>query len=363
MAFVLACAHFTNNVAYAFQLAGYTAAIIAFPMVNITEASQLWDIAQARVCEVIVGILCGGMMMMILPSSSDATALLTALKNMHARLLEHASLLWQPETTDAIRAAHEGVIGQILTMNLLRIQAFWSHYRFRQQNARLNALLHQQLRMTSVISSLRRMLLNWPSPPGATREILEQLLTALASSQTDVYTVARIIAPLRPTNVADYRHVAFWQRLRYFCRLYLQSSQELHRLQSDVDDHARLPRTSGLARHTDNAEAMWSGLRTFCTLMMIGAWSIASQWDAGANALTLAAISCVLYSAVAAPFKSLSLLMRTLVLLSLFSFVVKFGLMVQISDLWQFYCFSFHCWRQCSFLNCRCPNLPHCGGN
>ena len=101
-----ACAHFTNNVAYAFQLAGYTAAIIAFPMVNITEASQLWDIAQARVCEVIVGILCGGMMMMILPSSSDATALLTALKNMHARLLEHASLLWQPETNDAIRAAH-----------------------------------------------------------------------------------------------------------------------------------------------------------------------------------------------------------------------------------------------------------------
>ncbi len=171
-----ACAHFTNNVAYAFQLAGYTAAIISLPMVNITEASQLWDIAQARVCEVIVGILCGGMMMMILPSSSDATALLTALKNMHARLLEHASLLWQPETTNAIRAAHEGVIGQILTM-IPGIQAFWSHYRFRQQNARLNALLHQQLRMTSVISSLRRMLLDWHSTHGH-RETLEQLLTA-----------------------------------------------------------------------------------------------------------------------------------------------------------------------------------------
>ncbi|WP_283236596.1 bL21 family ribosomal protein, partial [Escherichia coli] len=34
------------------------------------------------------------------------------------------------DPNDAIRAAHEGVIGQILTMNLLRIQAFWSHYRF-----------------------------------------------------------------------------------------------------------------------------------------------------------------------------------------------------------------------------------------
>ena len=159
-----ACAHFTNNVAYAFQLAGYTAAIIAFPVVNVLDTTELWDIARARVCEVMVGILCGGVMMMILPSTSDGTTLITALKTMHARLLEHASLLWQPDSSDDIRLAHEKVIGQILTMNLLRIRAFWSHYRFRRQNTLLNYLLHQQLRMTSAISSLRRMLLNWPAP-------------------------------------------------------------------------------------------------------------------------------------------------------------------------------------------------------
>ncbi len=120
-----ACAHFTNNVAYAFQLAGYTAAIIAFPMVNITEASQLWDIAQARVCEVIVGILCGGMMMMILPSSSDATALLTALKK-HARPItgtcQFTLAAWKQPMPFVQHM--RGVIGQILTMNLLRIQGF-----------------------------------------------------------------------------------------------------------------------------------------------------------------------------------------------------------------------------------------------
>lgn len=91
-------------------------------MINISDSYELWVIAQSRVCEVIVGILCGGLMMMILPSTSDGSNLLTALKTMHARLLEHASLLWVPETTDAIRTAHESVIGQILTMNLLRIQ-------------------------------------------------------------------------------------------------------------------------------------------------------------------------------------------------------------------------------------------------
>lgn len=103
-----------------------------------------------------------------------------------------------PETTDAIRTAHESVIGQILTMNLLRIQAFWSHYRFRRQNPLLNYLLHQQLRMTSVISSLRRMLLNWPTAPARTREILESLLNALSHANADALSVARIIAPLAP---------------------------------------------------------------------------------------------------------------------------------------------------------------------
>ena len=305
-----ACAHFTNNVAYAFQLAGYTAAIIAFPVVNVLDTTELWDIAQARVCEVIVGILSGGFMMMILPSTSDGTALITALKTMHTRLLEHASLLWQPDTSDDIRLAHEKVIGQILTMNLLRIQAFWSHYRFRRQNTLLNYLLHQQLRMTSAISSLRRMLLNWPTPPENTRAVIETLLAALARPDADIYTVARIIAPL-----------------------------------------------AALARHTDYLEALWSGFRTFCALMLVGAWSITTQWESGTAALTLAAISCVLYSVAASPFNSLTLLLRTLLLLSLFSFVVKFGLMVQISDLWQFLLFLFPLLTTMQLLKLQMPKL------
>ncbi len=337
-----ACAHFTNNVAYAFQLAGYTAAIIAFPVIDILDITQLWDIAQARVCEVIIGILSGGVMMMILPSTSDGTALINALKAMHARLLEHAGLLWQPDSNDAIRLAHEKVIAQILTMNLLRIQAFWSHYRFRRQNALLNYLLHQQLRMTSAISSLRRMLLNWPNPPAHTREVIDQLLAALARPDVDFYTVSRIIAPLKPGNDGDYRHRAVWQRLRYFCRLYLRSSRWIAAVEAatPVTEFA-VPRSPALARHTDNMEALWSGFRTFCALILVGAWTITAQWDAGGAALTLAAISSVLYSVAASPFSSLTLLLRTLILLSLFSFVVKFGLMVQISDLWLFLLFLF----------------------
>ncbi len=282
--------------AYAFQLAGYTCAIIAFPVINISDSYELWVIAQSRVCEVIVGILCGGLMMMILPSTSDGSNLLTALKTMHARLLEHASLLWVPETTDAIRTAHESVIGQILTMNLLRIQAFWSHYRFRRQNPLLNYLLHQQLRMTSVISSLRRMLLNWPDAPANTRQVLESLLAELAAPHADSYHVARILAPLAPPPDADYRHIAFWARLRYFCRIYLESSRWIRRVENaSAIAEFNVPSAPALARHTDQAEALLNGIRTFCALVAIGAWGISTQWTSCAAALTLASICCVLY--------------------------------------------------------------------
>jgi len=332
--------HFQNNVAYAFSLAGYTAAIIAFSTVNITEIGDLWEITQARVCEVISGILCGGLMMMILPSTSDGDTLITSLNTQHARLLEHAALLLQPEITDNMRTAHENVIGQILTMNLLRIQAFWSHYRFRRQNNLLNYVLHQQLRLTSVISSLRRMLLNWPEPPAVLFSVIDQLLNELARRDCDKYRLAQILQSAAPTADNDYRHRAFWHRLRYFCWMHLNVSRWLRQFErADAETRFSPPPVPSLARYTDSAEASWSALRTFSVIVLGCTFWINIQWDAGSAALTLTAISCVLYSSAPSPTGSISLLLKTLLLLSLFSFVVKFGLMVQISQLWQFLIF------------------------
>ncbi|MGP2863461.1 FUSC family protein [Serratia bockelmannii] len=334
--------HYQNNVSYAFALAGYTAAIIAFGTVNVTDTQQIFDIAQARVCEVITGILCGGLMMMILPSTSDGEALLTSLRRMQLRLLEHAAMLWQPEVTAQMRTSHEGGIGQILTMNLLRIQAFWSHYRLRRQNNLLNYLLHQQLRITSVISSLRRMLLNWPDRPANLMPVLTQLLDELRDPATDKYRLARLLQQIAPQDATDYRHRAFWLRLRDFCWLYLRCNRWLLRLESAtaVSD-LQPPHVTSLARHTDSYEAAYNGLRTFLCIVIGCAYWINTQWDAGSAALTLTAISCVLYSSTPSPINSVSTLLKAVLLLSVACFVVKFGLMIQIDDFWVFCAFLF----------------------
>ncbi|HAU5647202.1 FUSC family protein [Serratia nevei] len=334
--------HYQNNVSYAFALAGYTAAIIAFGTVNVTDTQQIFDIAQARVCEVITGILCGGLMMMILPSTSDGEALLTSLRRMQLRLLEHAAMLWQPEITAQMRTSHEGVIGQILTMNLLRIQAFWSHYRLRRQNNLLNYLLHQQLRITSVISSLRRMLLNWPDRPANLMPVITQLLDELRDPATDKYRLARLLQQIAPQDPTDYRHRAFWLRLRHFCWLYLRCNRWLQRLESATAvRELQPPRVTSLARHTDSYEAAYNGLRTFLCIVIGCAYWINTQWDAGSAALTLTAISCVLYSSTPSPINSVSTLLKAVLLLSVVCFVVKFGLMIQIDDFWVFCAFLF----------------------
>ncbi|WP_145483350.1 FUSC family protein [Yersinia aldovae] len=329
--------HYQNNVSYAFALAGYTTAIIAFSTVDTADTLQIFDIAQARVCEVITGILCGGLMMMLLPSTSDGEALLTSLRRMQARLLEHAQLLWQTEHNPQLRTSHEGLISQILTMNLLRIQAFWSHYRLRQQNNVLNFILHRQLRITSVITSLRRMLVNWPSPPENLPTVLVQLLDALQQPDCDKYQLAKILQRIAPHDAFDYRHHAFWLRLRHFCWQYLEVNRWLSQLDKEADAPRRSPpAVASLARHTDTYEAAYNGLRTFVCIVIGCAFWIHTQWSAGSAALALAAVSCVLYSATPSPTDSIATLLKAIVLLSIGCFIIKFGIMVQIDDFWQF---------------------------
>ncbi|MFV0548697.1 MAG: FUSC family protein [Limnobaculum xujianqingii] len=332
--------HYQNNVSYAFALAGYTAAIITFSLTDSTDSLQVFNTTQARVCEVVTGIICGAVMMMILPSTSDGSTLLDSLKKMHNRLLEHAESLWQAEITPQVRTSHEGIISQILTMNVLRIQAVWSHYRLRRRNNILNYMLHQQLRLTSVISGIRRLMINWPDRPENLSEVLHRLLAELGKPDTNKYRLAKILQEIYPTDKSNFRHHTVWLRLRHFCWLYLQSSRWLLRLEASApDSDLQPPKVKSIAQHTDSIEAAYNALRTFLCIVIGCAYWINTQWDAGASALTLTAISCVLYSATASPINSVMTLIKAIVLLSIVCYMVKFGLMIQINDFWVFCAF------------------------
>lgn len=336
--------HYQNNVSYAFLLSGYTAAIIAYSAVNTTDPQVIFEIAQARVSEVIIGILCSGLMMMLLPSTSDGTALLSSLRKMQTNLAEHFERLlqaqaWHPQLADhqlrqPIRDSHQQVISKILSMNLLRIQAYWSHHQLRYQDPYLNHLLHQQLRMTTQISSLRRMLVSWSDPPDDLAKHLAAIAAELKNPQTTHYDIAKHLAQFKPTEPSDYKGHAFWSRLQQFCVGYLRVEKTLQALESTEPSRQRslgvIPKTSRVKNHTDSYEAAYNGFRTFIFLFLCSLFWIKTGWEEGGVATTLAAVSLMLNASLPSPVSRVLLLMRAVLILFVACFVAKFGIMVQI---------------------------------
>ncbi len=107
-----------------------------------------------------------------------------------------------------------------------------------------------------------------------------------------MFTPSHVLSPATPDQRRRLPARRLLAATSYFCRIYLQSSQELHRLQSGwmiiPDSHGHpawlvIPITPSYVE------------RTAYILYVDDDWHMefASQWDAGANALTLAAISCV----------------------------------------------------------------------
>ncbi len=183
-------------------------------------------------------------------------------------------------------------------MNLLRIQLSGATIVFASKTHALmrcsTAITYDQchLQPATYVAQLA-------SPPDATREILEQLLTALASSKQK-FTPSHVLSPhyARPTSrLPTHRFLA---ATTLFLPPLSASSQELHRLQSGVDDHARLPRHPAWLVIPITPKLCGAG----CVLLYVDDdWRMEYCFAMGCrcNALTLAAISCVLYSAVAAP--------------------------------------------------------------
>jgi uncharacterized membrane protein YccC len=324
-----------NNVAYAFSLAGYTTAIIAFSTVNVSDSQLIFDIAQARLCEILTGIICSTLLMIVLPSDSDANTLLTSLRQINQRILEHITLAIQPNND--VRSSYEGLIAKILTMDVLRIQAFWSHYRLRRQNRRVNFLLLKQLRLVSLTSGLRRMLINWPDRPESIDPLLQQLVKELAKPDVTKYQLALILQKIAPTESGDYRHLAFYQRLHHFCWSYMAGQRWLKQIESGRHSASlSTQKNHSLSMHSDSYEAIYSALRTLLCIIVGCAFWLGSHWANGSAALTLAAVCCILYGSTATPVASSITMLKAVAILFIGSFILKFGVMIQISDFWLF---------------------------
>ena len=254
--------------AYMLMLAGYTAAIIGFPAVDRPEA--VFDIAAARVTEIVLGITCATLVHSLLWPKSVATALEPRLKRWLADArLWYGDILRGAHMTTSLRDRQQLAVDAVeCTLLATHIPFDTSHWR--EATASVQALLRRVLLLLPVLSGM------------ADRQ------RALGDG-TDAWD--------------ELLHESYELRRRQAGVLLDECDALLNHLGHPQSPSPLSPQEQKgtIELHADPMSALIAGVAATLTILVVCAiWSL-SGWHDGASAAALAGVFCCLFAAMDNP--------------------------------------------------------------
>jgi len=289
--------------AYVLMLAGYTATIIGFP--SVTHPEGIFDVASARVTEILLGITCAtAVHSLILPDSlggrlgprleawlGDAESWLRDI------LTDGPALDDDAGERDRRRLAVDAVDCLLLASHVPYDTSHW-----REANRTVQALLYRMLLLLPLLSGLadrRRGLGDDPV-----------LKPAMAGARAWLDTGADMAA--QPDTLAHVHPARAWSDLlreSFLVRLDQASTVlgEARQLMARLDNPAAPlpPKLDGervqLKLTSDPGLALLSGLSTTIAILLVTGFWILSGWPDGASAAVMTGVFCCLFAALDNP--------------------------------------------------------------
>lgn len=295
---------------YVMMLAGYSLAIIAFPVVD--SPGTIFDTAVARVEEISIGILCASLVsMVVLPES--------ALPIISARLDAwiRSARAWVVDIFDGngpqfdtqidrLRLASEAIAFDVLSTALRYEMAAI------EGAGRMMTTLRQHMLMFLPIASAMSDRITVLRDAGALKGTIRSLLSdaawwlraditepALADQLRDR---SRMLDPkLGPSSTwTDLVEASLLARLRDFIDL-RQDTRQLQHLLRDrrpLTEKARFSYTARAQsiRHRDHGMALLSAIGAFLSILVACAMWIATGWPDGSAAPLMAAVACSFFA-------------------------------------------------------------------
>jgi uncharacterized membrane protein YccC len=300
---------------YVFMLAGYTAALIAFPAVGTPD--QIWDLAMARVEEIWLGIVCTTVIGSV-AFPRDLGSLLSQ------RILAWVTNAfgWAEEVLNGYDdrtsgAAHIRLAADAVELRLLSSQLAYDTSQWQAATRWVIELQRRMVLLLPLLSSIRDRLAGLREADGMTPK-LEQLLAALrvwvavvvpppprAEADRMRGLIAACEAETDPrAGWAEVIRSSLLSRLRTLVDL----RQDMRDLRQHIEDGGG-PLERPLAVHThaverlhhDHGLALLSGLAAVLTVGLTCIYWIATGWSAGAGMASLAAASCCLFASLDDP--------------------------------------------------------------
>ncbi|MDR3415041.1 MAG: FUSC family protein [Nevskia sp.] len=325
---------YRNFRAYGFILAGYTTCLIGFPSAMRPDA--VFETAVARVSEVMLGIICAGVVAdLLLPQRMSRNLVATVRASYRDFVvfvdramcgrLDHAS----------IEQAHDRFLAEVMAFEAQRDAAYFESPDARVRADRLRLLNAEFMAVTTTVHTQHQLMQRLrrnehrqalaalaPMYKALAQELLPDgrapataaeaapvalRLAAFRDGLTDRVAAARIAL-----ETGDEEELlAFDSAAAMFCRL----TEELH---DYTASYAALAHPARQARkpapryvpHTDPITAVLSGVRATAALLVVSAFWIASAWPNGTDAATLACVGCCLFAAAPQPVLAVRMLTR-----------------------------------------------------
>jgi uncharacterized membrane protein YccC len=318
---------FRNFRAYAFVLAGYTACLIGFPSAIQPEA--VFSTAVFRVSEVMLGILCAGLVSDLVLPRQIGTGLVALVRGSYREFLGFVtSALRGRLDHGTMERSHDHFVANVLAFEAQRDAAYFESPDARVRSARLRLLNAGYMSSTTSIHMLHQMMQR------LRRRRCHRALDALAPLYQALADELLPEEGVMPATAAEAAPLA--QRLAAFrARLPQRIAASRAALEGDADPAELLdfdsaadlllrfaeemldytasyvalsrPGTRTLRRappyvaHADWITALLSGLRATAALLAVSAFWISSAWPSGAGAAIIACVFCCLFASAPSP--------------------------------------------------------------
>lgn len=314
-------AYFRDFKAYGFILSGYTACIIGFP--SALDASATYDIALSRVSEVLMGILCAGVVADTVFPHRLAPALVELIRGRYrdfAMLI--ANTLRSADDPAESARRHAQLAGDILRFESLRASVYFESPEIRIRNPRLQQLNVAFMASLTSFHALERLLARQRAKGvhEVERELCLRSQPLIAALEHPPATAAEARATLSPLEsaVTAMAMPAEVPALTNDDALEFHSGVDLLRqLGDELLNYTRIyaslahvvpppalrtaPDSGRFTPHGDLPTSLAAGARAALALTVVCTFWIASNWPAGAGAALIACIVCCFFAASPTP--------------------------------------------------------------
>ena len=317
---VALAARYRGFQSYGFMLAGYTAAIVGFGAA--ATPSHAFDIAQSRLSEVVVGILCAGVFAEAFFPVHASTRLIPDALARFKRFTDFVTHAFALEMNSArMQEVQQGFLADIVASETQRSSSFLESPQARVRDARLRWMNASFMKISSTfhgyIQAMRRFRAHAPAEATTIfTQHYDTLVNCMQDPEQNPITITGRLAGYRATlpqqhaqiealfcaidDVAARRDAiaAFGLYLRVVAELsdYAEAVAALNTTKA-----ASPPAIPDFALHADSWIAALSGIRAVGVLFALSAFWIATAWPGGNGAAILGAVFCILFGAAPSP--------------------------------------------------------------